>query len=60
MISLRHCLSHYRNLFQALLLVSEAEKKLCPDVVRQKVIVVPNGVDLAHFAPGMGQAIPVT
>ena len=46
------------DLFQALLLVSEAEKQLCPDVVRQKVTVVPNGVDLARFAPGMGKAIP--
>ena len=46
------------DLFQALLLVSEAEKQLCPAVVRQKVTVVPNGVDLARFAPGMGKAIP--
>ena len=43
--------------FHTLLLVSEAEKQLCPQAVREKVTVVPNGVDLLRFAPGQGKAI---
>jgi sugar transferase (PEP-CTERM/EpsH1 system associated) len=37
--------------FDALLLVTEAEKQLCPPVLQQKVTVVSNGVDLVKFAP---------
>lgn len=37
--------------FDALLLVTEAEKQLCPPVLQEKVTVVSNGVDLVKFAP---------
>jgi sugar transferase (PEP-CTERM/EpsH1 system associated) len=47
------------GIFNSLLLVSEAEKKLCPLMVQKKVSVVPNGVDLITFAPNAGNALTV-
>lgn len=43
------------RMFNSLLLVSEAEKQLCPQPVREKVAVVPNGVDLIKFFPDQGK-----
>lgn len=47
------------GIFNSLLLVSEAEKELCPLMVQKKVSVVPNGVDLISFSPNTGRALPV-
>lgn len=44
--------------FDALLLVTESEKQLCQSVVREKVTVVSNGVDLKKFAPHIGKSKP--
>lgn len=42
------------RMFNSLFLVSEAEKQLCPQPVREKVVVVSNGVDLITFFPSEG------
>ncbi len=44
--------------FDALLLVTEAEKQLCSPVLQEKVTVVSNGVDLVKFAPQIRKARP--
>ncbi|MGD9950717.1 MAG: TIGR03087 family PEP-CTERM/XrtA system glycosyltransferase [Desulfobulbus sp.] len=44
--------------FDALLLVTESERRLCPPVVRKKVTVVSNGVDLVKFVPQKRKAKP--
>jgi len=42
------------RMFNSLFLVSEAEKQLCPQPIREKVVVVSNGVDLITFFPSEG------